>query len=54
MLIHIKSRTGEATTTAQRKLVMGTRFKDLWGDTLRTMGDRFAPLANFPEDPSLN
>lgn len=39
---------------ADKVRIMNTRIKDLWGDTLRAMGARFAPLANFPEDPSLN
>ena len=34
--------------------VMNTRLNDLWADTLRGMGGPYAPLANFPEDPSLN
>lgn len=37
-----------------RRSIMNTRFTDLWGDTLRGMGKRYAPLANFPDDPSLN
>lgn len=41
-------------TPAQKRLVMGTRSPDLWADTLRGMGSAFAPLANFPEDPTLN
>jgi putative transcriptional regulator len=39
---------------ADKARVMNTRSADLWGETLRGMGERFAPLANFPEDPSLN
>lgn len=39
---------------ADKQRVMNTALDDLWADTLRFMGDRFAPLANFPEDPSLN
>ncbi len=41
-------------TRGDRKSIMTTRRKDLWGDTLRHMGTAYAPLANFPEDPSLN
>lgn len=37
-----------------KRRVMNTRLNDLWGDTLRGMGSTYAPLANFPEDPSLN
>ncbi|MBP7514330.1 MAG: YqgE/AlgH family protein [Flavobacteriales bacterium] len=37
-----------------KKRVMNTHLNDLWGDTLRGMGAPYAPLANFPEDPSLN
>jgi putative transcriptional regulator len=39
---------------ADKRRVMNTALKDLWGDTLRGMGRTYAPLANFPEDPSLN
>jgi putative transcriptional regulator len=39
---------------ADKRRVMSTRSKDLWGDTLRAMGTAYAPLANFPEDPALN
>jgi putative transcriptional regulator len=39
---------------ADRRRVMNTTGNDLWRDTLRGMGRNFAPLANFPEDPSLN
>jgi len=38
----------------QKKRIMDVRTKDLWGATLRDMGKSFAPLANFPEDPTLN
>lgn len=41
-------------TKATKRAVMNTRDQDLWGSTLRSMGGPFAPLANFPEDPSLN
>lgn len=39
---------------ANKRLVMQAGPSDLWADTLRSMGPAFAPLANFPEDPSLN
>ena len=39
---------------ADKRRVMNTSLKDLWGDTLRGMGKAFAPLANFPDDPSQN
>lgn len=38
--------------TKQR--IMNTKRDDLWADTLRNMGGDFAPLAGFPEDPTLN
>lgn len=41
-------------SAADKRRVMNTRLKDLWGDTLRGMGRAYAPLANFPEDPALN
>ena len=39
---------------ANKRLVMGGRPDDLWATTLRAMGPAYAPLANFPEDPTLN
>lgn len=39
---------------ADKRRVMNTALKDLWADTLRGMGRAYAPLANFPEDPSQN
>lgn len=30
------------------------KMRDMWGNMLRRMGDRYAILANFPEDPNLN
>ncbi len=39
---------------ADRRRIMNARPDGLWGDTLRGMGPEYAPLANFPEDPSLN
>lgn len=39
---------------ANKRLVMQARTTDLWAETLRIMGPAYAPLANFPEDPSLN
>ncbi|MBK6542581.1 MAG: YqgE/AlgH family protein [Flavobacteriales bacterium] len=39
---------------ADKRHVMNTTLKDLWGDTLRSMGKAYAPLANFPDDPALN
>ncbi|MFZ1686631.1 MAG: YqgE/AlgH family protein [Flavobacteriales bacterium] len=38
--------------TKQR--IMNTKRDDLWAQTLRSMGADFAPLAGFPEDPTLN
>lgn len=38
--------------TKQR--IMNTKRDDLWAQTLRGMGGEFAPLAGFPEDPTLN
>lgn len=39
---------------ADKRRVMNTKLKDLWADTLRGMGRAYAPLANFPDDPSMN
>lgn len=37
-----------------KRRIMNTSGLDLWRDTLKSMGSEYAPLANFPEDPSLN
>jgi putative transcriptional regulator len=34
--------------------VMTQSYKDLWGNVLKTMGNEFALLSNFPEYPQLN
>jgi putative transcriptional regulator len=39
---------------ADRRSVMGGDTDHLWKRILRSMGREFEPLANFPEDPSLN
>ena len=39
---------------ADKRVVMNSRTENLWANTLRTMGPAYAPLANFPEAPSLN
>ena len=41
-------------TKADKKRVMNSTKEDIWADTLRSMGKEFAPLANFPDDPTLN
>lgn len=42
------------TSSGHASIIMDTRSDTIWGDTLKLMGSKFAPLANFPEDPSLN
>lgn len=37
-----------------RRRIMNVGRTDAWGNTLRAMGRAYAPLANFPEDPTLN
>ncbi len=39
---------------ADKRRIMNGKIDDLWADTLRAMGRQFAPLANFPDDPTLN
>ncbi|MCB9183488.1 MAG: YqgE/AlgH family protein [Flavobacteriales bacterium] len=39
---------------ADKRRIMGTSNEEMWRMTLKSMGREFAPLANFPEDPSLN
>jgi putative transcriptional regulator len=39
---------------ASKRRVMSSRTTDLWADILRDMGPAYAPLANFPKDPTLN
>ena len=41
-------------TSGGKQVVMSGHGDRLWRDTLRSMGQAFAPLANFPEDPGLN
>lgn len=41
-------------TPGNKKQIMDLRSEELWADTLRGMGRSFAPLANFPDDPTLN
>ncbi|HNR54004.1 MAG TPA: YqgE/AlgH family protein [Flavobacteriales bacterium] len=40
--------------TGSKRRIMDVGNADLWGDSLRDMGRSFAPLANFPDDPTLN
>lgn len=39
---------------ADKKRIMAVNDDDIWRDTLKAMGKEYAPLANFPDDPSLN
>lgn len=39
---------------ADKRRIMGASNEELWRLTLKSMGREFAPLANFPDDPSLN
>lgn len=41
-------------TPADPKALMDSKNDDLWRQTLLNMGEEYAMLANFPEDPSLN
>lgn len=41
-------------TPADPKALMDSKKDDLWRQTLLDMGEEYAMLANFPEDPSLN
>jgi putative transcriptional regulator len=41
-------------TKGSKRRVMNTQERDIWGETLRGMGGAYSPLANFPEDPTLN
>ncbi|MBP6641971.1 MAG: YqgE/AlgH family protein [Flavobacteriales bacterium] len=41
-------------SNGEKARIMDVRTSDLWAQTLRAMGKPFAPLANFPDDPSLN
>lgn len=42
------------TTQASLKWVFHDKSRELWRLVLRTMGDSYAIIANFPDDPSLN
>lgn len=39
---------------ATSEIVMRSRGKEFWSEVLTQMGKKFAIMANFPEDPSLN
>jgi putative transcriptional regulator len=39
---------------AKMEYVMGKNSNKLWGTVLKGMGQTYAVMANFPEDPSLN
>lgn len=41
-------------TPANADWIMQGQTKDFWKDTLTSLGKKFAIMANFPEDPSLN
>ncbi len=41
-------------TPGNKKMIMDLRSEKLWAGTLRGMGRPYAPLANFPDDPTLN
>ena len=47
---------GSWLVTTARVTDLMSRMSDaqLWRSTLKRMGGDYAPLANFPEDPSLN
>lgn len=39
---------------ATAKLIFDAQEKNIWSESLRSMGDGFASMANYPPDPSLN
>jgi putative transcriptional regulator len=39
---------------ASRQFTFAEDPKSLWSQVLRSMGNEYAILANFPEDPNLN
>jgi putative transcriptional regulator len=41
-------------TKATRQFAFADKPRNLWSEVLRSMGNEFAMLANFPEDPHLN
>ena len=41
-------------TDATREQIMDENTIRLWGNVLKTMGNEYAMMANFPENPSLN
>lgn len=45
---------GWILSQGDERLIFDAEPSDLWRKVLRTMGDEYAVLANFPEDPRLN
>lgn len=43
-----------ATATATRKLIFDTQPKDLWKNTMISMGGDYEKMVNYPTDPQLN
>lgn len=41
-------------TESKTEFIFADTEKLLWNDTIISLGDKFAPLVNFPEHPSLN
>ena len=37
-----------------KELILSSNPEDMWGNTLKKMGNSYHILANFPEDPCLN
>ena len=39
---------------ADHKVIFETAASMMWTEAVKKMGEPFAPMANFPEDPSMN
>jgi len=41
-------------TKCKKDFILKTDSEKLWGNVLKNMGNEYAQIANYPEDPSLN
>jgi putative transcriptional regulator len=41
-------------TKSKKEFIFNIPVEKLWGNVLKSMGNEYAQLANYPEDPSLN
>jgi putative transcriptional regulator len=42
------------TTDARASLVFYNKPQEIWNETIKSMGEKYAMMVNFPIDPQLN